>query len=178
VIRDRHTSLAIQVFASSLSDPRARRPVDALRAVAYLLILLAVSLLSQIGKDLDRGLSDVLISFPGFLKVVWLGGLWLAVGWSVTLLIVAGFRERLHLTLEGIGAAVLAFGLVLLAARSLTSATGAVPLLHRDQCRATTPWDQLGGRSPANAYLIEVLIVSALMASLTCATSGPGPAPS
>ena len=66
MMREQHTWLTIQVFASSPSDHGAQRPVDALRAVASLLVLSAASLLSQIGGDIDRGVSDVLAWFPGF----------------------------------------------------------------------------------------------------------------
>jgi hypothetical protein len=99
---------AVQLFASAPSDPRARRPVDALRAVGYLLLVVAAALLSQLGLDLDQRLTEVLTSFPGFLRVLWLSGFWVAVGWSVALLLISAFRRRRSLAAEGVAAAVLA----------------------------------------------------------------------
>ena len=105
-----------QLFASAPSEPRAHRPVDGLRAVSYLFVLLLTALLSEIGGDLDQSLSEVLTSFPGFLKVLWLSGFWLAVAWSTSLLVIAAFRQRLPLALSGVGAAGLAIAISLAAA--------------------------------------------------------------
>ena len=80
---------SIQLYASGASDPSARRPVDGLRAVCYLLLLLVTAVLSEIGRDLDERLSSVLRSFPGFLRVLWLCGFWTAVGWTIALLAIA-----------------------------------------------------------------------------------------
>ena len=93
----RRSRESVQLFAAAPSDPRARRPVDGLRAVAFFVLVVGAALLSVIGRDLDEGLSQVLTSFPGFLRVVWLSGFWLAVGWASALLIVAAVRQRLPL---------------------------------------------------------------------------------
>jgi uncharacterized membrane protein YbhN (UPF0104 family) len=115
-----------QLYASSPSDPRARRPVDVLRAVVYLVLLLAVALLSELGADLDRGISEVLRSFPGFLEVLWLVGFWGAVIWSITLLVITALRQRPVLALESVVAAILALGIAVLAAAIVTDEPGAV----------------------------------------------------
>lgn len=107
------TSGSFQLFASAPSDPRARRPVDRLRAVGFLLLLLPAIVLSQIAGDLDRALSEALTSLPGFLRLLWLSGIWLTVGWSITLLVIAGLRHRPPLSLEALGAGALAAGLSL-----------------------------------------------------------------
>jgi hypothetical protein len=102
---------SFQLYASAPSDPLARRPVDGLRAVAYALLLVGTALLFEIGHDLDQGLYDVITSFPGFLKVIWLSGFWLAIGWSVALLVIAAFRKCPALALEGLSAAALAIAI-------------------------------------------------------------------
>jgi uncharacterized protein (TIRG00374 family) len=117
---------SFQLFASAPSDPRARRPVDALRAIAYLLLLVLAALLSEIGRDLDEGLSDVLTSFPGFLKVLWRSGFCLAVGWSVALLVIAVFRKRQALALEGLAAATLTLGIAAVTAAIVSGDAGDV----------------------------------------------------
>jgi uncharacterized membrane protein YbhN (UPF0104 family) len=91
-----------------------------------LLLLLLAGLLSQIASDLDQGLSDVLQSFPGFLKVFWLAGFWIAVGWSLTLLAISAFRHRLQLAIEGLGAALLAGGIAVAAAAIVAGDAGDV----------------------------------------------------
>jgi hypothetical protein len=82
--------------------------------------------LSEIGRDLDERLSSVLRSFPGFLRVLWLCGFWTAVGWSIALLVIAAFRHRPHLTLEGSGAAVLAMVIAVIAAAIVAGRPGDV----------------------------------------------------
>ena len=64
------------LFAAGRHDPRARRPVDALRFVVYLALLIVAAVLSVVGHDLDDRLSDALVHFPGFLH----GPLLLAIG--------------------------------------------------------------------------------------------------
>ena len=59
----------IQLFASNPNDPRARRAIDGVRAVAWMALLLLASVLSVVGADLDQQVGDVLTSFPGFLRV-------------------------------------------------------------------------------------------------------------
>ena len=117
---------AIHLFASAPPEPRARRPVDGLRAVAYALLFLSAAVLSQIGEDLDRSLSDALTSFPGFLRLLWLGGFWLAIAWSVTLLVIAAFRQRVPLALSGLGGAGLAIAMSLVAGAIVTDQAGDV----------------------------------------------------
>jgi uncharacterized membrane protein YbhN (UPF0104 family) len=106
---------AFQLFASAPPEPRARRPVDGLRAVGYLLLLLLVGLLAKIATDLDESVSETLTSFPGFLKVLWLSGFWLAIAWSATLLVISAIRHRLALAVAGVAAAGIAIGFSVLA---------------------------------------------------------------
>jgi uncharacterized membrane protein YbhN (UPF0104 family) len=101
----------IQLFASSPSDPRARRPIDWLRAVLYLISLVLVALLAVLGRDLEERVRVVLISFPGFLDVFWLVAFWPAVGWSLALLVIAAVRRRPSLLAEGVAAALLALAM-------------------------------------------------------------------
>jgi uncharacterized membrane protein YbhN (UPF0104 family) len=115
-----------QLYAAAPSDPLARRPVDALRAIAYLLVVITVAVLSEIGHDLDEGLSDVLTSFPGFLDALWRSLFWLAVGWAVALLLVAAFRRRVPLALEGVAAAGLAIAIVVIVAAIVSGGAGDV----------------------------------------------------
>jgi uncharacterized membrane protein YbhN (UPF0104 family)/tRNA A-37 threonylcarbamoyl transferase component Bud32 len=122
----RRAAPPIQLFASSPSDPRARRTADAVRAVGDVLLLLLTALLSQIASDLDRRISGVLLEFPGFLKVFWLIGFWGAVGWSLALLVITAFRDRLKLTAEAVVAGLLALGIVLIAAAIVSGDTGDV----------------------------------------------------
>jgi uncharacterized protein (TIRG00374 family) len=117
---------SIHVFASAPPEPRARRPVDGLRAVAYALLFLSAAVLSQIGDDLDQSLSDALTSFPGFLKVLWLCGFWLAIVWSASLLVIAAFRQRVSLALAGLGAAALAIAISLVAGAIVSDQAGDV----------------------------------------------------
>jgi uncharacterized membrane protein YbhN (UPF0104 family) len=105
------TPARIQLFASSPSDPRARRPIDWLRAVLYLLLLVVVALLAVLGRDLEERVRVVLISFPGFLDAFWLVAFWPAVGWSLALLIIAAVRRRPSLVAEGVVAALLALAM-------------------------------------------------------------------
>jgi uncharacterized membrane protein YbhN (UPF0104 family) len=100
--------------------------VDRLRAVGYVLLVVTAAVLSEIGADLDQAASEVLRSFPGFLRVLWLSGFWLAAGWSVTLLVICAFRRRWPLVVEGLGAAVLALGISLVVAAIVTGKPGDV----------------------------------------------------
>jgi uncharacterized membrane protein YbhN (UPF0104 family) len=88
------------MFAAGRDDPRARRPVDAVRAGVYLALLFVVAVLSVIGEDLDIRLSDALVGFPGFLRALFLAAFWGGVVWAVTLLVVALVHGRPLLVLE------------------------------------------------------------------------------
>jgi len=124
--RRRWLLVPVQLFASSPSDPRARRTVDAVRTAGAVLLLLLAGVLAQIASDLDRGISDVLLEFPGFLTVFWLIGFWCAVAWSLTLLVITVFRGRLTLTVEGVVAALLAVGIAVVAAGIVSDHAGKV----------------------------------------------------
>jgi hypothetical protein len=117
---------SIHLFASAPPGPCARRPVDGLRAVAYALLFLSAAVLSQIGDDLEQSLSDALTSFPGFLKVLWLCGFWLAIVWSASLLVIAAFRQRVPLALSGLVAAALAIAISLVAGAIVSDQAGDV----------------------------------------------------
>jgi hypothetical protein len=58
--------------------------------------------------------------------VLWLSGFWLAVGWSLALLVIAAFRQRVPLALEGVGAAALALVISLAAAAIVSGEPGDV----------------------------------------------------
>jgi hypothetical protein len=110
----------VELFASSPADPRARRPVDALRVAVYLASLLAAALLAEIDGHIDRGLYVAATSLPRFLRVLWLTGYWAALVWSLVLLGIIGFRRRLPLLFECIGSAGLALLLVVVTAGLVT----------------------------------------------------------
>lgn len=98
----------VEIFASAPNDPRSRRPIDWIRVVASLLLLIVITVLSKVGSDLDTGLYDVLIAFPGFMHVLWLAGFWLALAWSIALILAAAFSHRQLVAAEGAGASALA----------------------------------------------------------------------
>jgi uncharacterized membrane protein YbhN (UPF0104 family) len=114
----------VQLYASSPSDPRGRRPVDALRAVLYTLLLLLTALLSNIASDIDEGISDVFTSLPGVLEALALTAFWVAVGWAVALLVIAVVRRRPELALLGIVAAALGLLIAVIAAAVVTGESG------------------------------------------------------
>jgi uncharacterized protein (TIRG00374 family) len=107
---------SLQLFASGRSDPRARRPVDGVRAVVFAIVLVVAALLAEIGQDLDQRVSDALTAFPGFLHVLWECGFWAAVGWSAALLVIALVSRRPGLALSGVAAAAIALGLAVIVA--------------------------------------------------------------
>ena len=100
----------VELFAAGRDDPRARRPVDAVRAVAYLSLLLLAAVVSVIGHDLDKRVSDVLVDFPGFLRALWLVGFWGAVAWVAALLVITLVRRRPLLAAESVVASLVALG--------------------------------------------------------------------
>jgi uncharacterized membrane protein YbhN (UPF0104 family) len=117
---------SFQLFASAPPEPLARRPVDGLRAVACVLLLVVAGLLAKIGSDLDKAASEVLTAFPGFLTVFWLSGFWLAVGWSAVLVVIGAFRRRPLLAAACVGAAAGAVGLSVAAAAVVSGEAGDV----------------------------------------------------
>ncbi len=111
---------SIQLFASSPSDPRARRTVDALRVALDLLLLVTTAVLSQIADDVDQSFSAFLDDLPRFLEIFWLTGFWGAVIWSLTLLVITALRHRVKLTLEAVLGGALAFAITVVAAAIVT----------------------------------------------------------
>ncbi len=111
----------IQLFASSPSDPRSRRAVDVLKLVIQTGIVVAAALFSKIAADIDQQLSEVLRSFPGFLKVLWLTGFWVAVVWSLALLVITAVRHRVYVTAAALAAAVFAVGIAIVVGAIVTS---------------------------------------------------------
>jgi glycosyltransferase 2 family protein len=99
-----------ELFAAGRDDPRGRRPSDAIRAVAYLLLLLVAAVLSVVGHDFDTRLSNALVDLPAFLHALWLLGVWGAVGWAAALLVIMLVRGRPLLTAEALVASILAIG--------------------------------------------------------------------
>jgi glycosyltransferase 2 family protein len=106
----RSVRVRAEVFAAGRDDPRARRPSDAIRALAYVVLLLVAAIVSVIGRDIDADLSNALVAFPGFLHALWLVGVWGAVGWATALLVVTLVRHRPLLTAEALMASILALG--------------------------------------------------------------------
>jgi uncharacterized membrane protein YbhN (UPF0104 family) len=98
------------LFASSPNDPRARRPTDVVLAAGSLFVLVVVSVLAEIGDDLDTALSDVLAALPPFLDPLWRGLTWAAAGWTLVLLGAAVVRRRPALVRD------IAFGVAIAAA--------------------------------------------------------------
>jgi uncharacterized membrane protein YbhN (UPF0104 family) len=98
-----------------------------LRAIASLLLLCVASVLGVVARDLDVRFSGFLVSFPGFLHFIWIAGLWAAVVWSATLLVIAIYRHRFALAGEALLASTLAIGIAALVA-------------------------ELAGRSPAHVF--------------------------
>jgi uncharacterized membrane protein YbhN (UPF0104 family) len=119
------TAIRVLLFASAPGDPRARRPVDGLRVIASLLILFLAAVLSEV-TNVDRELSERLASSPDVLEVLWRAAFWLAVGWSLTLLVATAVRDRLVVAAEALGAALLAGAIALLAATLVNGGAGAV----------------------------------------------------
>ena len=101
----------LELFASSPSDSRARRPIDWIRSFVALAALVVFAVLAHLGGDLDAGLSDVLVEFPPFLDVLWTIAFWFGLAWAITLLCFAAFGRRPLLALELIAAGALAVGL-------------------------------------------------------------------
>jgi glycosyltransferase 2 family protein len=99
-----------ELFAAGRDDPRARRPSDAIRAVAYLMLLLVTAVLSVIGHDFDTRFSNALVDLPGFLDALWRVGVWGAVGWATALLVIMLVRGRPLLAGEALLASILAIG--------------------------------------------------------------------
>jgi uncharacterized membrane protein YbhN (UPF0104 family) len=100
----------VVLFAAGRHDPRARRPVDAVRSVAYFTLLIVAAVLSVVGHDLDERLSDALVAFPGFLYGLLLVAIWGAVAWACALLVIMLVNRRALLTAEALLAAGLALG--------------------------------------------------------------------
>ncbi|HEX6657836.1 MAG TPA: hypothetical protein VF065_07130, partial [Ilumatobacter sp.] len=98
----------LELFASGPNDPRARRPIDWIRAGLALLVLVVFAVFSEIGADLDAGTSESLVQFPPSLHLVWQILFWLGLAWSLTLLLFAVFGKRPVLALEVFGATALA----------------------------------------------------------------------
>jgi uncharacterized membrane protein YbhN (UPF0104 family) len=99
-----------ELFAAGPDDPRARRPSDAVRGVAYLIVLAVTALLSVIGDEVDSDVARALVGFPSFLHTLWRICFWGAVAWAVALLIATLVRRRPALTGEALVAAAIAMG--------------------------------------------------------------------
>ena len=117
---------SVQLYASSPDDPTARRAIDGVRVVVYLSSFLAAALLSQLGADVDRKLTEAFLDFPGFLEALWLVGFWMAVAWALALIVIAIIRLRLILAVEGVIAVLLALGIAVAAAAIVHGDPGTV----------------------------------------------------
>ena len=116
----------VQLFASSPSDLRSRRPIDRLRVVSCLLLLLLTALLSEIASNVDRDFSAFLATLPDSLQVLWRVGFWAAIVWAIALLVITATRHRVRPALEGVTAAGLALVITVLAAAIVTGKAGDV----------------------------------------------------
>jgi uncharacterized membrane protein YbhN (UPF0104 family) len=114
----------IQLFASNPNDPRARRAIDGVRAVAWMALLLLASVLSVVAADLDQQVGDVLTSFPGFLRVIWILAYWGAIAWAAALVIIAMVRGRWSLIAEVALAIVVGIGLAAIVAELVGHSAG------------------------------------------------------
>jgi uncharacterized membrane protein YbhN (UPF0104 family) len=110
----------LELFAAGPNDPRARRPIDWIRAVVSLMFLVVFAVLSDIGSNLDASSSSVLIQFPPSLRVIWLILFWLALAWSFTLLCFAFFGKRPVLALEVLAGSALALAICFVVAVIVT----------------------------------------------------------
>jgi len=110
----------LELFAAGPNDPRARRPIDWIRAVVSLMFLVVFAVLSDIGSDLDASSSSVLTKFPPSLRVIWLLFFWLALVWALTLLCFEFFGGRRLLALEVLAASALALGVCFVVAVIVT----------------------------------------------------------
>ena len=107
---------AARFFASPLSEPRARRGADIL-LLGCSLVGLAVLVIAYPPSRFERSFERLLDVAPGWLDPVW-GFLYGALAlWAIVLVIGALVGRRFGLALEAIGAAVLAIGIALVAAR-------------------------------------------------------------
>jgi uncharacterized membrane protein YbhN (UPF0104 family) len=116
----------VQFFAAGRDDPRARRPVDALRAVAWLWLLTVSCVLAVIGEDLDQKFGALMRDFPGVLDAAWRVGFWGAVGWVAVLIVVSLVRDRALVAGEALIAALVALGGAALASQIVTDHGGRV----------------------------------------------------
>jgi uncharacterized membrane protein YbhN (UPF0104 family) len=106
---DRTLSLGrLELFASAPNDPRARRPIDWIRAVLSVGVLVTAAILAELGGNLDTQAGNVLVNFPPFLRLLWLIAYWLGIAWAVTLLCFAAFGNRVLLAVEILGASLAA----------------------------------------------------------------------
>jgi uncharacterized membrane protein YbhN (UPF0104 family) len=114
----------IQLFASRPDDPRARRTIDVVRAVACVTLLAIAAVLSVIGADLDERIGNVLTSAPGFLRVIWVAGYWGAVLWAVVLVVITMARGRWSLVGEIAVAVLLGAALATIVAEIASKSAG------------------------------------------------------
>ena len=68
----------IELFASAPNDPRARRPIDWIRAAVSTVAVVVVAVLAEIGGNLDSDVGLVATEFPPVLEALWLTAFWLA----------------------------------------------------------------------------------------------------
>jgi glycosyltransferase 2 family protein len=108
VLADHHEAPGHPLFASSRSEPRARRPTDIAMAIASLLAIVVTCVLANVADDLDQAFSDVLTAFPPFLDPLWLALAWTPVVWALVLLGAALVRRRPSLARDIVGGVVLA----------------------------------------------------------------------
>jgi glycosyltransferase 2 family protein len=109
-----------RLFASARDEQRLRRPLDAVIAVAATGLLAVATWLLQPTRPFERSLASALGNSPGWLHNLWVLGYDLVAVLATAALAATVVRRRWPLFLQCVVAAVTAFLLVLLVARSST----------------------------------------------------------
>src|SRR5918995_1932859 len=116
----------VLLFASSQDEPRARRPTDVALALASLVLVIVCSVLSQIGRELDLELAELLESFPGLLEPLWRVTAWAPIGWALVLVVAALARGRRALARDLFASTGTSIALVLVVAAIVADEAGGV----------------------------------------------------
>jgi glycosyltransferase 2 family protein len=109
-----------RLFASARDEQRLRRPLDAVIAVAATGLLALATWLLQPTRPFERSLASALGNSPGWLHNLWVVGYDLVAVLAAAALAATVVRRRWPLFLQCVVAAVTAFLLVLVVARSTT----------------------------------------------------------
>ena len=116
----------VLLFASSQDEPRARRPTDVALALVSLVLVIVCSVLSQIGRELDLELAELLESFPGLLEPLWRVTAWAPIGWALVLVVAAVARGRRALARDLVASTGTSIALALVVAAIVADEAGGV----------------------------------------------------